>query len=108
MIKVKIKLKINLMQKAEVEALLQLKFLLILKKSLKLIIIIRRQNKISIRNKLLDYHLLIITQKVFKIPRAMLTFLFQSPEKLSKKLLMGQLIINLIKFHMKIRILQVN
>lgn len=108
MIKVKIKLKINLMQKAEVEALLQLKVLLILKKSLKLIIIIRRQNQIRIRNKLLDYLLLIITQKVFKIPRVISTFLFQSLEKLSKKLLMGQLIINLIKFLMKIRILQVN
>jgi len=108
MIKVKIKLKINLMQKAEVEALLQLKVLLILKKSLKLIIIIRRQNQIIIRNKLLDYLLLIITQKVFKIPMVMPTFLFQSLEKLSKKLLMGQLIINLIKFLMKIRIPQVN
>lgn len=96
------------MQKAEVEALLQLKVLLILKKSLKLIIIIRRQNQIIIRNKLLDYLLLIITQKVFKIPMVMPIFLFQSLEKLSKKLLMGQLIINLIKFLMKIRIPRVN
>ena len=96
------------MQKAEVEALLQLKVLLILKKSLKLIIIIRRQNQISIRNQLLDYLLLIITQKVFKILKVMPTFLFQSLEKLLKKLLMGQLIINLIKFLMKIRILLIN
>jgi len=96
------------MQKAGVEALLQLKVLLILKKSLKLIIIIRRQNQIIVKNNLLDYLLLIITQKVFKISKVMPTFLFQSLERLSKKLLMGQLIINLIKFLIKIRILQVN
>jgi len=56
----------------------------------------------------MDYHLHIITQKVFQIHRVMLIFLFQSLEKLSKKLLKALLIINLIKFLMKIRILQVN